>query len=256
MTERNILIEKQKDGIAYIVISKPQRRNAIDASMMDDLTDALESLESDDEVKVIILKGQGNHFSSGGDLKAAPVGGYSIEGSRAALRKFCRVVQTIQQMDKPVIAMVKGYAVGGGMSLALACDLIFAAESARFSSNFLRVGITPEMGAMLFMPMTMGLYRAKELWFTGRMVTADEAREMGFVNKVFPDDTIEESTLAFAKELAQMPAMPVRITKRITNSIINNMLMAVLEAELQSTPFCTQTEEHKALISAFVNKSK
>ena len=256
MMEHTVYVEKQDNGIATLVLNKPQRRNAIDPGMMEQLAGMLESLDQDEAVKVIILKGKGEHFCSGGDLKAGAGTTPSIENSRAALKKYCRVVQIIQQMEKPVIALVRGYAVGGGMSLALACDVIMASESAKFSSNFLRVGIVPEMGALLFLPQTIGLYRAKELWFTGRVVEAREAWQMGFVNHVFPDAEIEEATLSLAQGMAAMPSLPMKITKRITNSTINQLLNAVMEAELQSSPFCAQTEEHKAYKAALRSNKK
>ncbi|ACL19076.1 enoyl-CoA hydratase [Desulfitobacterium sp. LBE] len=251
-----LLWEKQNDGIAYVIINKPERRNAMDADLMVKMVQVLEQLDQDTDVRVIILKGQGDHFSSGGDLKAGVGGEPTVENSRAALQKFIFAARKIQEMEKPVIAMVKGYAVGGGMSLAMVCDIVFASEDAKFSSNFLKVGITPEMGAMLLMPMMMGAQRAKELWFTGRVIDAAEAKELGFVNRVYTAEEIENATRNFAADLAQMPALPVRITKRITNSTLFNLLNSVMEAELQSTPFCTQTEEHKSLIEAFKNRKK
>jgi 2-(1,2-epoxy-1,2-dihydrophenyl)acetyl-CoA isomerase len=251
-----VLVDKQNDGIATIILNKPQRRNAIDPAMMDELVEHLLKLDNDDEVKVVILKGQGDHFCAGGDLKAGAEAGNTVEISRSSLKKYGRAVQSMQQMDKPIIAMVKGYAIGGGMSLALACDIIFASEDAKFSSNFLSVGITPEMGAMLLMPLTIGLYRSKELWFTAKKISAQEAYGMGFVNRVLPKAEIEEATQAFAQEVAKMPALPVRITKRITNSLNASMFNAVIDAESQATPFCTQTEEFKERIAAFVNKKK
>jgi Enoyl-CoA hydratase/carnithine racemase len=256
LTDSNVIIDKKTDGVTAVIINKPSRRNAIDPDLMDNLTDAFQTLDNDDEVKVIILKGQGDHFSSGGDLKARPPGRYPVEAKRKMLRKYARTVQTIQNMDKPVIAMVKGYAVGGGMSLALACDLIFASEDAKFSCNFLKVGIIPEMGAMLFLPQTIGLYRAKELWFTGRIVVAAEAYKMGFVNRVFASEVIEAATISFAKEIASVPAASLRITKRISNSIINSMLNPLMDAEAQSSPFCSETDDHKAYMESFRNEKK
>jgi len=251
-----VVVDKQNDGIATITLNKPERRNAIDPEMMDTLVDHLQNLDNDDDVQVVILRGQGDHFCAGGDLKAGASAGNTVEISRKSLKKYGLAVQTMQQMDKPIIAMVQGYAIGGGMSLALACDIILASEDAKFSSNFLSVGITPEMGAMLLMPLTIGIYRSKELWFTARGVDAEEAREMGFVNRVFPKEEIEEATQTLAREISQMPALAVRITKRITNSTILSMFNAVIDAESQATPFCTQTEEFRERLAAFVNKKK
>ena len=256
MAENTILVEKRDDAIAFVILNKPDRLNAIDTDMMDMFVAALHDLENDDSIKVIIIKGQGDHFCSGGDLKRdldVPILP-GIEEDRKAIRKYGRAAFTLQQIEKPVIAMVKGFAVGGGMSLALACDLIFAAEDAKFGSVFLKVGITPEMGALVTMPMTIGLYRAKELWFTGRTVDAQEAYGMGFVNRVLPKEKLEEATLAFAAELTKMPTAPMRITKRLANSTIFNMFSAVLEMEAELTPFCKLTDEFQQKIMAFRKK--
>lgn len=251
MTESTVLLDKHDDGIAVIILNKPKRRNALDHLMMDHLVLILEGLEKDEEVKVILIKGQGDHFSAGGDLKMGAEYIRTIEDSRMAMRNFLRVVRTLTQMEKPVIAMVRGYAISGGMGLAMACDIIFASDDAKFSANYLKVGITPELGAMLIMPQIMGIYRAKELWYTGRVVEAAEAKEMGFVNHIYPSAQIEAAAMEFARGITRMPQLPVRITKRITNSMILGQLNQVLEAEVQSTPFCSQTEEHKAYMRAF-----
>jgi 2-(1,2-epoxy-1,2-dihydrophenyl)acetyl-CoA isomerase len=256
MLNNSVIIDKRADGVALVIINKPARRNALDPHLMDDLTDAFQTLDDDNEVKVIILKGQGDHFSSGGDLKAIEPGPRPIEEKRKMLRRYARTIQAIQNMDKPVIAMVKGYAVGGGMSLALACDLILASEDARFSCNFLKVGIVPEMGAMLFLPQALGLYRAKDLWFTGRIVEAAEARAMGFVNQVFPSEEIEAATISLAQELALLPSVSLRITKRIANATVNHMLNTILDCEAQSSPFCSESDDHKAYVESFRHKKK
>ncbi len=252
MSEGTVLIEKQGDGVAFVILEKQDRLNAIDPVMMDQLVDCLQQLEKDDEVNVIILKGNGKDFSAGGDL--SNVNSEDIRELRQMMKRYGRAILTIQQIEKPVIAMVKGYAIGGSMSLVLACDIIFASENAKFSSVFLKMGLTPEMGALLFMPLTIGLYRAKELWFTGRTVTASEGFTMGFVNRVLPDTEIDEETIAFAREIAGGPQLPMRVTKRITNSMIFNSLNTVLESESLYSAFFLATEDHKEIIETFRKK--
>lgn len=249
-----VYVDKRDDGIAFLVINKPEKKNALSGPMMDLLTNALIELNEDDAVRVIILKGEGENFSAGGDLTQSRPGENSIDRSRKLLKRYMRTVLTVQQIDKPVIAMVDGWAVGGAMSLALACDIIFVSERVKFTSNFLKVGIIPEMGAMMFMPLLMGPYRAKELWFTGRVVDAQEAYQMGFANRILAADRLEEGTVAFAKEVAAVSAMSIQITKRITNSTMGPMLDLVMEAESTASPFCTQTAEFKEIIAKFGKK--
>lgn len=250
----DVYISKRDDGIAFLVINKPQRKNAISGPMMDLLSDALLELDADDEVRVIILKGEGDNFSAGGDLSQGGPEGLSVEQGRKLLKKYIRTIQTIQQICKPVIAMVDGWAVGGAMSMVLACDIIYVSDRVKFTSNFLKVGIIPEMGVMMFLPQLIGPYRAKELWFTGRVVGAVEAYKMGFANKVLPAEELEEGTISFAQEVASVSAMSVQITKGITNSTMSPMLNLVMEAESTASPFCTQTAEHKAIVAKFKKK--
>lgn len=242
-----IYSDVREDGIAFLVINKPQRKNAIDGNMMDVLSEQLQRLSDDPDVRVIILKGEGENFSAGGDLKQGGPEGLTIEQSRKLLKKYTRTVKTIQQISTPVIAMVDGYAVGGGMSLALACDIIYVSDRVKFLPNFLKVGIIPEMGAMMFLPQLIGPYRAKELWFTGKVLDAEEAYRLGIANKIFPADQLEVETLALAKEIVTLSYTAVEITKKITNGTMGPILDLVLEAETTASPFCTQTEEYKSM---------
>ena len=251
MTEGNVYTCKQEGGIAFIVLNKPESMNAIDPDMMDRLVDSLQTLEDDEEVRVIILKGQGDFFSAGGDLSNSNVNSEDIRDLRKMMKRYGRAAMTIQQTEKPVIAMVKGYAIGGSMSLVLACDIILAADDTKFSTAFLQIGLIPEMGSLLFLPLTIGLYKAKELWFTGRKVTAHEAYDMGFVNRVYPKEEIEEATITLAKQIAKMPQTAVRVTKRIANSTVIDKLYSVLESESVYQAFSLATEEHKNLIAEF-----
>jgi 2-(1,2-epoxy-1,2-dihydrophenyl)acetyl-CoA isomerase len=250
---RDLIIEKRKDKVAVIGINKPQRKNAIDADMMNCLADTLLMLDTDDEVCVVVLKGQGENFSAGGDLKADKLPG--IENARARLRKYSRAIQVIQQMEKPVIAMVDGYALGGGLSLALACDVVFASTRAKFGANFLKIGLIPDMGALFLFPLRVGLGKAKELWFSADIIEAQEARELGIVNRLADISELERETFAFAGMVAQLPPMSVRITKRLSNTCASNLLNTILEMEAQTVPFWIETAEHKACVRAFVNHS-
>ena len=209
-----IICNKYSDSIVEMILNKPERRNALDADMMDELNARLLSADADNDIRVVIIKGSGEHFCSGADLKMAPEGGYSIDERRAMLSRYNRVVKTILTMEKPVLSVVRGYAVGGGMSLALCCDIIFAAEDAKFYGNFVKAGIVPEMGAMMILPQLIGLNRAKELWFTGETVDGKRACELGFVNHAYPSESLDEEVYAFARTLAGMPKIAMGITKR------------------------------------------
>ncbi len=252
----NIYLEKHEGGVASIVLDKPERRNAIDLQMMISLNELLLQAESDPEIRALILKGSGGHFSSGADLKAAPEGGYSIDEKRSSLKKYNQVVKTILSIEMPVISVVRGYAVGGAMSLALACDIIFAAEDAKFFGNFVKVGIVPEMGAMLILPQLVGINKAKEIWFSGEVVDGERAYELGIANRVYPAEQVEAEALSFARILAQMPATAMGITKRVTNSAVFSNIDSLFECEQQASPFCGSTDEFKRRRDAFLGGKK
>ena len=249
-----VYVDKRDYGIAFLVLNRPETKNALNGPLMDLLSDTLLKLDADDEVRAIILKGEGENFSSGGDLKQSGPEGMTVEKRRKLLKKYLRTVQTIQQIGTPVIAMVDGFAIGGAMSLALACDIIYASDRVKFIPNFLKLGIVPEMGAMMFLPQLLGPYRAKELFFSGRVVGAKEGYKLGFVNEIFPANELEEGTLSLAKEIAARPATALQITKCIINSSMSTMLNLVLATESTASPFCTQTEEFQEIIAKFTKK--
>ncbi len=243
-------VEKQGGGVALLMINNPEKRNAIDQEIYEAFPIILETLDQDDEVKVMVLTGRGDHFCSGGDLSGAK-GDYTAEDRRSVNRRYGKMVRAIQAIEKPVIAMVKGFSVGGGMSLVLACDMVFAASDAKFSTQFIRMGIFPEMGSLFFLPLIAGIHRAKELLFSAKLIDAQEAYRIGIVNQVVPKERLESETLAFAGEIAGMPSLPIRMSKRLMNSMLLNQLDQVLEWEAQATPLSSMTAEFKERLSAF-----
>lgn len=252
----NIIWNRCSSSIVEIVLNKPHRRNALDGDMMEELNSLLLRAEADEDIRVVLLKGSGEHFCSGADMKAAPAGGYTIDERREMLSRYNRVVKTILTMEKPVVSVVRGYAVGGGMSLALCCDIVFASEDAKFFGNFVKAGIVPEMGAMLILPQLIGLNRAKELWFTGEIVSGKRAIELGIANRVCPPESLDDEVAAFAETLAGMPKIAMGITKRVANSTVLAGMDALLECEQQASPFCASTEEFKKRREAFLSGKK
>lgn len=254
--ERDIVfLQKLGDGVAEIVINKPEKRNCISVKAMKLMQDLLYQAEADSDINAIILRGEGDHFCSGGDQNQQLEGPTPIEAASMAARAYCNTVRAIQTIEKPVIAMINGYAINGGFSLALACDMICAAPDAKMYCNFTKVGLAPEMGSLLFMPMTIGLYKSKELWYTGAEISGTAGKEMGFVNYLFEKENLYEETLKFAKQIAAVPTVSARVTKRLANSFNNHMLNALLDTEVQTTPFCATSESRKKFREAIRNKT-
>lgn len=252
-----VLLEKQ-GKIAWIILNRPEKKNAMSNAMAAAIIDAVNTVQADSEIRVAILKGAGNTFCSGGDLSDLQSGGKlpTVEDIRPVIANSTGIIAAIQKCPKPIFAMVEGYAVGAGFSIALACDVVFAAEDAKFSSLFLHVGIAPEMGSMLFMPMLCGSQKAKEIWLSGRMVSAPEADRLGFVSRVCPKETLEEQILALAEKTAGLPSTPVQIMKQMTNSTIYKDLDAVLAMDMQDTPLCMQSRECMIYLQNNFRKTK
>ncbi len=254
MGEKDVVyLEKKDGGIAVIYLNQPKKKNAISAVMMDKLCGYFTELDRDDKTRVILLRGAGDNFSTGGDLSQ---GGpdMTIEDSRKLLRRYIAAVKAIRQIGKPVIAVADGYVVGGAVSLVLACDLVVASDKTVFIPNFCAIGIIPEMGIMAMLQQVVGAQRAKELLFFGKRFGAQEGCDMGIVNRVVKKEELEEKALEYAQALSAIPANSLSITKGIMNGAADPMVGAVMEAESTASPFCTRTLEYKEMVARFSKK--
>ena len=254
MEEKDVVyLERKDNGIAVIYLNQPRKKNAISAVMMDKLSGFLTELDRDKDIRVILLRGAGENFSTGGDLSQ---GGpdMTIEDSRNLLKRYVAAVRTIRQIGKPVIAVTDGYVVGGAVSLVLACDLVIASEKTVFIPNFCAIGIIPEMGIMAMLPQLVGPQRAKDILFFGRRFGAKEGCDMGIVNQVVSREELVEKALEYAAGLSAISANSVSIVKGIMNGAADPMLNAVMEAESTASPFCTRTREYKEMAARFSKK--
>ena len=252
------LLEALKDGVAVLTLNRPDRLNAMSPSMLDALLEALARLAADPEVGVVVLTGAGRAFCAGGDVKAMAegreFGGTTLEDKAQALRSRMEVSRWLHEMPKPTIAMVRGAAAGAGMSLALACDLRVAGDTARFATAFARVGYAGDFGGSWFLTQLVGTGKARELYFTTDIVDAREARELGMVNRVVPDARLEEETLALAARLARGPRIAYRYMKRNFNAAESGTLKDLLDLEAWHHTRCGLTEDHREAAKAFVEK--
>jgi 2-(1,2-epoxy-1,2-dihydrophenyl)acetyl-CoA isomerase len=252
MSSEKVVVERREGGVSLLMFNNPERRNAIDMEVRDEMARLLDELERDQETRVIVLMGKGEHFSAGGDVKAWK--DFSVIEARDRLKRIHIPLRKMLLMEKPIIAMVRGYAVGAGMNFTLASDIVFASEDARFSQSFVRMGLIPDAGGLCLLPVAVGLHRAKELMFTGEMIHASRAQELGMVNRVIPKEALEEETLAFARRLASGPPIAIGMTKRILNTLFLDALEKVFEYEAEAQPFLFQTGDHKEGRAAFLEK--
>jgi len=252
------LLETVKDGVAVLTMNRPARLNALSRPMLAAMLDALSRLAEDPGAGVVILTGAGRAFCAGGDVKAMAEGSEfdeaTFEEKAQALRAHMEVSRWLHETPKPTIAMVRGAAAGAGLSLALACDLRIAGDTARFGTAFARVGYSGDFGGSFFLTQLVGTGKARELYFTADMLGAQEALALGLINKVVPDAQLEDETLALATRLARGPRIAYRYMKRNLNAAESGTLKDLLDLEAWHQIRCGMTEDHREAARAFVEK--
>lgn len=248
-----------KDAVATITLNRPESLNAMDQATKISLASCLKTCRRDQKVRCVILTGAGRAFSAGQDLKEmkdAYADGHVPHLGELLRKHYNPIIAHIRSMDKPVIAAVNGVASGAGCSLALACDLRVAAESALFHQAFVFVGLIPDSGATFFMPRLIGLARAAELAFTGEKIDAKRACEIGLVNRVVPDAELMDHANKLAHKLAKLPTKAIALTKRLLNQSFSNTLDQQLEAEAFAQETAGLTRDHTEGVRAFMGKRK
>jgi 2-(1,2-epoxy-1,2-dihydrophenyl)acetyl-CoA isomerase len=251
----NILVTNEA-GIATVMLNRPEKLNAFVGHMRRDLAEALERAASDRNVRVIIITGAGRGFCAGADVAymAELMERQDVDEFTRLLGAGRRVLTTIRQMQKPVIASVNGAAYGAGFNLALGCDLRLAAESASFSQSFVKVGLHPDWGGTYFLPRVVPTNLACEMFFLGDAINAERALHLGLVNRVVPDAELAAETLKLAARLRDAPYKSIAAAKHAVymseESNLERMLQYETEAQLQ----CFQSEEARERVRAFVEK--
>ena len=242
------------DGIARIVLNRPERMNAFTFGMIDAWHAALQQCRTDDAVKVVIVTGAGSAFCSGGDIveMGERLTQTPEQRKNELFNRIERIPLALEDLDKPVIAAVNGVATGAGMDMALMCDMRFAAASARFAETYVRVGLVPGAGGAHFLPRLVGVAKALELFLTGDFIDAQEALRIGVVNKVFPDETLMSEAERIARRIAKAPSLTVRMIKRAIYQGMRNDLRTNLDLISSHYAVITATEEHKSAVRSFI----
>jgi len=252
------IVYEKKDGIATITLNRPDRLNAIGASMSQELEQALEEANSDDGVRVLIITGAGKGFCSGADLST--LGNTANETLRGlvsrspaagGIRSFAL---QLQNFEKITIAAVNGPAVGAGLSMALACDIRIASDRARFSQIFIKRGLIPDTGSTYFLPRVVGMARACEMAFTGDILNAEQAKEYGLVSRVVPHDDLMREANELAARIAAGPAIAMKLAKRALYRGATTDLASALEFEGYLQGMCFGTEDFREGVAAFLEK--
>lgn len=245
MDFETILFEAE-DRIAKISLNRPEAMNALNDKMRQELIVAIDEIDKNDELRILVITGKGKAFCAGGDVKGM--------GTKERPINPSEIIQRLANLEKPVITAVNGVAAGGGCNLALAGDIILASDQARFIQSFVRIGLIPDWGGMYFLPRLVGMAKAKELMFTGEAIDAKEAEKIGLVSKVIPMAEFDTAMNNLAKKLAKGPPKSLSLIKKILNWGQQSDLKTVMELEYLAQGICRETEDHKEGLEAFKEK--
>jgi 2-(1,2-epoxy-1,2-dihydrophenyl)acetyl-CoA isomerase len=252
MAEYSSIKFESKDGVARITLDRPQSANSLNSTLSAELMDAVVRCEEDAAVRSLVVTGAGTRFfCAGADLK----GFYSGNGGlKSRVSNFHAVLSRLARADFPVIAAVNGAAAGAGMGLACACDLVVAAESAKFTMAYSKIGLSPDGSTTYFVPRRVGIGRALELALLNRTLSAKEALEWGIANRVVPDQALASEAQALAAQLAAGPTAAYGAAKRLMHAGWNETLESQIESELRSIAKMARTDDAKEAIAAFAAK--
>jgi 2-(1,2-epoxy-1,2-dihydrophenyl)acetyl-CoA isomerase len=253
-----IVLQHLDHGLLTITMNRPDRRNALNPDMTRGLVEAARRATDDPEVRAVLLKGAGGTFCVGGDVKSMAEGRapLSFETKTANLRRGMEVSRILHEMPKPVVAQVDGAAAGAGLSIALACDLRVASASAKITTAFAKVGLSGDYGGTYFLTHLLGSAKARELYLTSPVLTAQEAFSLGMVTKVVPDAEVDAAARELAMSLAQGPSVTLGYIKRNINNAEHMSLEACFDAEAIHHSRAGETADHKEAAKAFVEKRK
>ncbi|MGW0829666.1 enoyl-CoA hydratase/isomerase family protein [Streptomyces prunicolor] len=242
--------------VAYLTLNRPEALNAITPAQRDRLITLLGETSADPSVRAVVLTGTGRGFCAGADLRGGGASEDRVAGdvARVIRQGAQRLIAAVLDCEKPVIAAVNGTAAGLGAHLALACDLVLAAESARFIEVFVRRGLVPDGGGAYLLPRLLGPQRAKELMFFGDAVSAADAERLGLVNRVVPDEELEKTSREWAERLASGPTRALALTKQLVNASLDSDRATAFAAEAAAQEINMTTEDAREGVASFVER--
>jgi 2-(1,2-epoxy-1,2-dihydrophenyl)acetyl-CoA isomerase len=241
------------DGVAWVYLNRPNKLNAFIAQMNREIKDSVKKASFDDDVRCIVITGEGRAFCSGQDLSEVDE---NMDHGQVLREHYGPMIKQIRNCEKPIIAAVNGVAAGAGFSLALACDFRLVSEKASFINAFIHVGLMPDSGNLYYLSQLVGLAKAAELAILGEKVSAEDAVTMGLATRKIPMDTWNEDVSEFAARLAAMPTKAIGIIKRSLKATTSMSFDDYLEQEAQGQRLAGLTIDHREGVTAFMEKRK
>jgi len=254
MTYSNIMFETT-DGISTITFNRPKALNALNSDLLDELDRALQEISGNEEIRVLVLTGAGEKaFVAGADI--TELAKLDTLSAKVFINKGLSIINKIAELPIPAIAAVNGFALGGGLEIAMACDFIYASTSARFGQPEINLGLIPGYGGTQRLPRIIGIGRAKELLLTGKMISAEEAYRLGIVNRILAPDALMGEAMNIAREMATKGKVALRAIKQAVNYGLNVDLASGLRIETDAFAVCLASSDAKEGTSAFLEKRK
>ena len=248
---KTVILEK-RDGVAVVTISRPEALNALNSTVITELEQVVAELEQDCDIRAMILTGEGRSFVAGADIaEQYPL---NLDGGRRWGRRGSALMRRIEKLEFPTIAAVNGFALGGGCELALSCDIILASEKAKFGQPEVGLGITPGFSGTQRLPRRIGIAKAKELIFSGRMIKADEAKEIGLANAVYPPETLMEAAMEMARSFTKNAPIAVKYAKACIDRGMQLDIDDGIACENELFAMCFATADQKEGMGAFLEK--
>lgn len=255
LSQHDITTRIDPAGVAWVRIDRAARRNALTREMREHLGDVFGELSADTAVRAVVLCASGDTFCAGADLEQFTQD--SPPDARARMKRGGHhLIKQLYHLEKPVIAAVNGPAIGLGWTLALACDMVIATDSARFAMTYRKIGLVPDCGALYFLSRNLGSYAAMELLYTARFVEAEEALGMRLVNRVVPSSELDATVAAIATDLAQAPTFSLGLMKMLMHKTADPKLDAFLDTEMLVPPQLRHTADYAEGVAAFKEKRK
>lgn len=251
MPDYSMILFEVREGVAHLSLNRPEAANSLNPQLSSEMMDAVIRCEENKEIRALVIGGTGRFFCAGADLK----GFFNAnDGLKSRVSQFHATISRIARAEFPVIAAVNGAAAGAGMGLACACDLLIAAESAKFTMAYSRIGLSPDGSTTYFLPRLIGIRRALELTYLNRTLSAAEALEWGIATRVVPNASLAEEAHAMAAQLAKGPTRAFGAAKRLMHSGWTTPLETQIELELRSIGEMARTEDAREAIAAFAAK--